>query len=81
MYFVYDPEEGFQTFLTEEAAKEHAEWVLGEERSYASGDGWSELVTQICWGKVMGKVELTKEWESDSPDFDVYQDYELKDME
>ena len=60
MYFFYDPNGDGLTFCDKKTAREMAEATLKTERDDAiSNDGWDiQAVTQICWGKVMGKASL-----------------------
>jgi hypothetical protein len=78
MYFCYSPNGfGVEFFDTKEEAQSRAEWNFEQERIYA-GDGWDENVDEICWGKVIQKVERTscKEAPPDS-DFDEIWEYDL----
>jgi len=56
-FFVHDPECGDEFFDTAEEAKAHAESLLDEYRD-GSGDGWNEIVTNICWGEVREQCVL-----------------------
>ena len=60
MYFFYDPNGDGLTFCDKETAFEMAKATLKAERDDAmSSDGWDiPAVTQICWGKIMGKATL-----------------------
>lgn len=58
-WFSYDPGDGFETHDTEAAARERAEKALQYYKDEAAGDGWSDEVTQVCWGKVAQQVEET----------------------
>jgi len=58
MWFCIDSCGDVKTFDTPEDAKKAAVDCLDSERQEAS-EGWSEEVTQIMWGKVLGKIEET----------------------
>jgi hypothetical protein len=58
-WFSYDPGDGFETHDTESAARERAEKALDYYKDDAPSDGWSEEVTQVCWGKVSQQVQET----------------------
>jgi hypothetical protein len=59
-WFSYDPDNnGFEIHDTEAAARKTAEEAISYEKEEASSGGWSDSVTQICWGKVAQKVEET----------------------
>lgn len=87
LYFSYDPEgDGFSIHKTAEEARLASENDLSCYREFAC-EGWSEAVTQVCWGEIKastGKVnEMTKEEAEHagiyfSNDFDTICDYELK---
>ena len=60
-YFGYCLENGFETFETEEKAKEWAKGVLDDERLNASEDGWDEdIVCSLCWGEIKQSTTLIK---------------------
>lgn len=78
MYFSYDPEcKEFNFFDTEEEAKAEAEEILEYERDEAA-DGWSEMVEDICWGKIIGRVVEKSRKPGNDSRFDEIVDYELK---
>jgi hypothetical protein len=54
-FFTYCPDCGFDTHETQEAAEKAADRCLDHFRDDAA-DGWSEDVTQICWGEIKGEV-------------------------
>lgn len=64
-WFSYDPGDGFETHDTESEARKRAEDALQYYKDEAPSDGWSEEVTQVCWGKCAQKVELL--WRKDRP--------------
>jgi hypothetical protein len=50
-FFAYHPDAGFYTYPSAELAKEDAErWI--EEYREDAGEGWDELVENICWGEI-----------------------------
>jgi len=52
LYFSYDPNQFGMEFHKEESdARDRANEALGFERDDSSC-GWSETVTEICWGEV-----------------------------
>ncbi len=57
MFFCVDSCGDIETFDTADKAKAAAESALQAERDDAM-DGWSEEVTNIMWGKVLGTCEL-----------------------
>ena len=73
-------------FDTAAEAKQAAVSALDCERDMAS-EGWSEEVTNIIWGRIIGKVEETYRrlrTEDDhfvSPDCDEVVDYEVLDID
>jgi len=77
-WFVYDPIDGASFYATEVEARDRAEALLEEERD-DSGDGWNEHVNQICYGRVMGRVEQIKCAPApEGSGFDEYWDFALK---
>lgn len=50
-FFCNTPDNGFETFDTEDEAKSNAQECIDYYRSEAN-EGWSDEVTQICWGKI-----------------------------
>lgn len=59
-FFAYDPDDAtFTLWATADEAKIEAESILEAYRDEAAGDGWSESVTDICWGEVVGAIEQT----------------------
>lgn len=83
-YFCYDPNGSGITFHeTEEEARKEAVSVLDAEAEGAV-EGWSEEVTEICWGKIQQRV-MEKNRRPVTPDdycygqCDEVVDYELVD--
>lgn len=61
LYFLYDPENGFETFETEE--KRDAEAKASIESYLSDDEGWDELVEQIFTGVIThsaNKVNVKK---------------------
>ena len=82
-FFSYDHEDGIEFHKTAEEAKLRAMKSLDLDRDY-SDEGWSEEVTQICWGEVKGSVVETMRRpvnEEDNLDCGEVADYELRDLE
>ncbi len=57
-YFSYDPDNGFETWQTEEDAKKAALESIDYYRDYAC-DGWNEEVGGVCWGKIKQESVIT----------------------
>lgn len=81
-WFSWDTEDGGIAFHeTEAAAKAAAEASLAAERDLA-GEGWSENVEDICWGKVLGRVvETDRRPAGPEAGYDETVDYALRDVE
>ena len=82
MWFSYDECEGFKTHKTEAKAREYAQYALESERdSCAWNEEWSDVVDEICWGKVIEKVVETKR-DPAPPEasFEEYVDYGLREV-
>lgn len=58
MWFVYDPEEGFDLYESEEEAKAAFEKALERYRKEAILDEWDTDVERLCMGWVTHEVEL-----------------------
>jgi hypothetical protein len=79
-FFSYDPNgSGLTVHETAEAAKQEATEAFDGERDQAI-DGWSDEVTQICWGELRGAVEETSREETPGGDFDYRVEYALVDV-
>lgn len=79
-YFAYDPDTGFETFETEQEAINFANDVIDDYRDNA-GDGWDEIVGQVCWGEIKQVALMTdKQPAPKGGDFDYTCDYELGDL-
>jgi hypothetical protein len=77
-YFSYDPNgDGFSLHKTAEDAKKAAETALNEEAINAGDDGWSDEVTQICWGEIKEVAVESNRRPSDNKHFSEYVDYNL----
>jgi hypothetical protein len=77
-WFSFDPlGDGLVVHDTEEAARSAAQEAFGfcEDESV---DGWSEEVSQICWGKLSQRVVLVSSTPDTSGRFDSIDKYELK---
>ena len=57
MFFFYDPQLGFEVHDTLEEAASAAQEAIDYHRDNA-GDGWSEDVTQVCYGEVRGHTVM-----------------------
>jgi len=83
MWFCIDSCGDVETFDSPEVAKQAAENCLDDERQNAS-DGWSEDVTHIMWGRVIGTIEETLRRDRTDEDHfvsancDEVVDYEVK---
>lgn len=81
-YFMFDPNDGFETYQfaeqAESAAQEAIDWYRGE-----ACDGWDEQVDQVCWGEIKQntvQVGLRPRTEEDNGDCDMICDYQLSDI-
>ena len=52
-FFLYDPNNGFETFATEDEQEQAAEDAI---ESYLNGDEWDEDVTSIVCGVITSKA-------------------------
>jgi hypothetical protein len=66
-YFSYDPDGNyFETHATLEAAKAKAESAFQHERQLAiENDEWGERVDEICYGQILGRVQVAHEYLDD----------------
>ena len=87
-YFVNCSEMGFETFKTEEEAKEEANNRISLEQDNAS-EGWHDNVETIVWGKIHQETEMYNERTKEeaeaegicvSLDCDTVCDYRLRDI-
>ena len=80
MFFSYNPEDGFSTHETLADAKTAAQDAIDWYRDDA-GDGWSESVQSVCYGKILGMADQNDmEPAPEGSDFDCYVDYSLIDL-
>jgi hypothetical protein len=78
-YFAYDPDAGFETFKTEQEAIDFANTIIDDYRDNA-GDGWDEIVGQVCWGEIKQVAMMTNQQPAPpGRDFDYSCDYALAD--
>jgi hypothetical protein len=84
-YYAYDPSSGFETFETEQEARDWADAGIDYYRD-DSFDGWDDSVKQISWGEIKQKViECNKKTKKEAQDegiiigegCDYYVDYKL----
>ena len=59
-YFVYSPDNGFETFDTAAEAEAVAEDLISAYREDAYEDGWDEDVESVCWGEVSQKAVMVR---------------------
>lgn len=81
-FFMYDPENGFETYKTAEEAKAAANEAIDYYRGDA-GDGWPDEVSQVCWGEIKEEAQQTglrHRNEEDSGSCDMICDYELTEI-
>ena len=66
-FFSYDPDgDYFETHPTLEAAKAKAESAFQHECELATeNDEWGERVDEICYGQILGRVEVVHEYLDD----------------
>lgn len=83
-YFSYAPDGGFEFHETAELAQAEADAAIDYYRDYAD-EGWSEDVSQVCWGEL--KQLAAKLYERPVEDTDIVAqgvdsivDYGLKDI-
>jgi len=79
IWYVYDPDIGYDTYSTPEEAEKAAEESLETYRD-ASSDGWHEDVSAIAWGLLVPYGEARQVNKKDAPegsDFDYICDYQL----
>lgn len=86
LYFGYCPNLGFETFESEDKAKEYAQSSIDHFRDEA-GDGWSEYVDVVCWGEVKEQAAITEDLTTEQAKakgiyipagFDGFREYALK---
>jgi len=80
-YFMYDPESGFETYATEQEAKDAAADAINYYRGEAC-DGWPDEVEQVCWGEIKQdthQVGLREREEGDKGSCEMICDYQLVD--
>ena len=81
-FFMYEPDNGFETYKTAEEAKAAAEEAIHYYRGDAC-DGWPEEVDQVCWGEIKQttiQVGLRPKEEDDPGSCDMICDYHLNDI-
>lgn len=84
LYFCYDGH-SFDTYPTLAEAKQNAEEAL-QYFADDAGDGWDELVEQVCYGMVTGEVFEAERRPRNSDDYgvdsgiDLIVDYQLRDI-
>ncbi|ELY5855625.1 hypothetical protein ACVF21_003770 [Cronobacter sakazakii] len=82
-FFMFDPENGFETYKTAEEAKAAAEEAIDYYRGDA-GDGWPDEVEQVCWGEIKQETQqfdLRPRNEEDKSSCDMICDYALTDIQ
>lgn len=82
-FFMFDPDNGFETYKTAEEAKAAAEEAIDYYRGDA-GDGWPDEVSQVCWGEIKQESQqfgLRPRNEEDKSCCDMICDYALTDIE
>ncbi|WP_158686374.1 hypothetical protein [Cronobacter sakazakii] len=82
-FFMFDPENGFETYKTAEEAKAAAEEAIDYYRGDA-GDGWHDEVEQVCWGEIKQETQqfdLRPLNAEDESCCDMICDYALKDIQ
>lgn len=81
-FFMYEPDNGFETYKTAEEAKAAAQDAIDYYRADA-GDGWPEEVEQVCWGEIKQEtiqVGLRPREEDDPGSCEMICDYQLTDI-
>lgn len=67
-WFVYDPDNGFDTFETEEKAKDYLKERLDVWIDESDCDEWCSEIEELCMGTIDNIVVLQKEIEEREPD-------------
>lgn len=81
-FFMFDPDNGFETHQFAEQAQRAAEEAIDYYRGEA-GDGWPEEVSQVCWGEIKQdtqQVGLRPRDEEEKSSCDMICDYQLTDI-
>lgn len=81
-FFMFDPDNGFETYPTAEEAKTAAEEAIDYYRGEAA-DGWADEVAQVCWGEIKQEsqqVGLRPCEEGDPGSCEMICDYALEDV-
>lgn len=80
MWFSNDPDgAGLELHLTEDAAREAAEWAMEQASEAAADGGWSEAVDRICWGVVTESAVCMRERPAEpGSGFDTMQEWALR---
>jgi len=81
-FFMFDPDNGFETYQFAEQAQRAAEEAIDYYRGDA-GDGWPEEVEQVCWGEIKQEtiqVGLRPREEDDPGSCEMICDYQLTDI-
>lgn len=76
-FFAYDPDGGLEFFATEREAIEFANDIIEVYRD-ESGDGWDEVVGNVCWGEIKQRAAMCNITPApEGSDFDFQCDYQL----
>lgn len=81
-FFMYEPDNGFETYKTAEEAKAAAEEAIHYYRGDAI-DGWPDEVSQISWGEIKQastQVGLRPREDDDPGSCGMICDYQLTDI-
>lgn len=79
LWYVYDPEEGMDTYATEDEAREAAEAALEHFRDKSS-DGWHEDMASLQWGRLVPHqwaCEVNRREAPEGSEHDYLCDYQL----
>ncbi len=79
-WYVFDPEDGFETFTTEAEARARADEIMEEESDRAAEDGWRDDIDMLEWGAMIcheHAVCVKREPAEDGSSFDTLEDWAL----
>lgn len=81
-FFMFDPDNGFETYQFAEQAQRAAEEAIDYYRGDAV-DGWPDEVSQVCWGEIKQETQqvgLRPREEDDPGSCEMICDYQLTDI-
>ncbi|MEO0797181.1 MAG: hypothetical protein AAFX93_18665 [Verrucomicrobiota bacterium] len=88
MYYSYDPNDGIEFHDTAHEAQSRADDAIEAARYHAADSDWHwhENESEICWGKVHGKcqvtdTEISAEDKKEHPEWDFIREISLEDID